>query len=71
MQVIGFTDEEIMAVFQLVASVLKLGNVTFDPKSNKNGTEACEITKASSKGELNDIFFTMLRWNAMEISSWM
>ena len=43
MEVIGFQPMEIIAVFQLVASVLKLGNIRFQHISNIDGTDGCKI----------------------------
>ena len=43
MEVIGFEKEEITAVFQLVASVLKLGNIELQHHSNIDGTDGCRI----------------------------
>jgi myosin heavy subunit len=48
MEVIGFYRAEINEVFQLVASVLKLGNVEFSHRSNSDGTDGCDI--ASTQG---------------------
>ena len=47
MEVIGFKTEEVMMTFQLVASILKLGNVEFSPKSNKDGTDGCDLSDMS------------------------
>jgi myosin I len=44
MEVLGFTREETSAVFQLVAAVLKLGNVQFQHRSNIDGTDGCRLT---------------------------
>lgn len=47
MEVIGFSQEEVAMTFQLVASILKLGNVVFIPKSNKDGTDGCDLSDTS------------------------
>ncbi|XP_060583586.1 unconventional myosin-Ia-like isoform X8 [Ruditapes philippinarum] len=52
MEVIGFYRAEINEVFQLVASVLKLGNVEFSHRSNSDGTDGCDI---ASTQELEDV----------------
>ena len=54
MQIIGFTDEEILAIYQLLASVLKLGNMEFKAYITMNGTEGVKIT--NQDGELLIIF---------------
>lgn len=52
MNVIGFKPEEVTMTFQLVASILKLGNVLFQPKSNKDGTDGCDLPNMS---EISDV----------------
>lgn len=47
MEVIGFYREEITHVLQLVASVLKLGNVEFSHRSNSDGTDGCDISNTA------------------------
>lgn len=43
MEVIGFTAEEISGIFELLAAVLNLGNITFKGFALPNGTDACEL----------------------------
>jgi hypothetical protein len=43
MEIIGFSESEIMHILNLIASVLKLGNVQFIPKANMDGTEGCSL----------------------------
>jgi len=43
LETVGFTSEEIMNIFRVVAAVLKLGNLIFDPVNNIDGTEGCCI----------------------------
>lgn len=52
MEVIGFQPGEITQVLQLVAMVLKLGNVRFSPRSNKDGTDGCDIDNPTVVGEV-------------------
>ncbi|KAL4228653.1 Unconventional myosin-Ih [Mactra antiquata] len=52
MEVIGFYRDEISQVFQLIASVLKLGNVKFVHRSNPDGTDGCDI---NSGQEVSDV----------------
>ena len=44
LEVIGFQQEEVVQVFQLVAAVLKLGNLTFLHQSNMDGTDGCKLS---------------------------
>uniref|UniRef100_A0A0B7B8Z7 Myosin motor domain-containing protein n=1 Tax=Arion vulgaris TaxID=1028688 RepID=A0A0B7B8Z7_9EUPU len=43
MEIIGFTTEEIQMVFQLLASILNLGNVEFLARPNADGTDGCDV----------------------------
>lgn len=51
LEVLGFTNEEILSVFKIIAVVLKLGNLNFIPITNIDGTEGCEITNDYGKSE--------------------
>lgn len=44
LEVLGFSNDEILSVFRIIAVVLKLGNLNFIPMANIDGTEGCEIT---------------------------
>jgi len=52
MEVIGFYRDEITLVLQLVASILKLGNVEFTHRANRDGTDGCDI---ASKQEIEGV----------------
>lgn len=41
---LGFSSDEVLSIFKIVAVVLKLGNLNFIPITNIDGTEGCEIT---------------------------
>ncbi|KDR19422.1 hypothetical protein L798_06196, partial [Zootermopsis nevadensis] len=43
LETLGFSQEDIVNVFKIVASVLKLGNIGFIPTNNIDGTEGCTI----------------------------
>lgn len=43
LDVLGFCVEEVVSVFQIVAVVLKLGNLNFVPCNNIDDTEGCAI----------------------------
>lgn len=49
MDTLGFTAEEVINVFKIVASVLKLGNITFLPTNNIDGTEGCTVNNEYGK----------------------
>ncbi|XP_063174124.1 unconventional myosin-Ib isoform X3 [Candoia aspera] len=52
MQIVGFMDHETQSVFQIVAAVLKLGNIEFKPESRMNGLDESKI---KDKNELKEI----------------
>lgn len=43
MQIVGFMEDEMQSVLELVAAVLKLGNIEFKPESRCNGTDESRI----------------------------
>nr|CAH0099998.1 unnamed protein product [Daphnia galeata] len=43
LETVGFSAEDIVNIFRIVAAVLKLGNLIFTPVSNIDGTEGCSI----------------------------
>ncbi|KAL5009512.1 hypothetical protein ScPMuIL_011817 [Solemya velum] len=55
MDIIGFSQMEIMAVLRLVASVLKLGNIQFEHRSNIDGTDGCKISNPQELREICDL----------------
>lgn len=50
MQIVGFMEDEVQSVLELVAAVLKLGNIEFKPESRCNGTDESRIK--DKNGEL-------------------
>lgn len=44
LEVLGFTSEEVLSIFKILAAILKLGNLNFIPITNIDGTEGCEIS---------------------------
>lgn len=43
MQIVGFMEDEMQSVLELVAAVLKLGNIEFKPESRCNGMNESRI----------------------------
>lgn len=43
MQIVGFMETEVQSVLELVAAVLKLGNIEFKPESRCNGTDESRV----------------------------
>ncbi|CAH2306620.1 unconventional myosin-Ib isoform X2 [Pelobates cultripes] len=52
MQIVGFQDDETRSVLEVVAAVLKLGNIEFKPESRVNGLDESKI---KDKNELKEI----------------
>lgn len=48
MEVIGFTSDEVTSLFQLIGSILKLGNIEFSHRSNDDGTDGCDLSNTSA-----------------------
>ena len=49
LDVLGFSMEEIVNIFKVVAVVLKLGNLHFVPCNNIDGTEGCSVSNDYGK----------------------
>lgn len=49
MDILGFSQEETINIMKIIAAVLKLGNLTFLPSSNIDGTEGCAISNDYGK----------------------
>uniref|UniRef100_A0A4W5L3Z5 Myosin IB n=1 Tax=Hucho hucho TaxID=62062 RepID=A0A4W5L3Z5_9TELE len=43
MQIVGFMEDEVQSVLELVAAVLKLGNIEFKPESRVNGFDESRV----------------------------
>uniref|UniRef100_A0A665V597 Unconventional myosin-Ib n=1 Tax=Echeneis naucrates TaxID=173247 RepID=A0A665V597_ECHNA len=52
MQIVGFMEDEVQSVLELVAAVLKLGNIEFKPESRCNGTDESRIKDKNEMCEL-------------------
>lgn len=53
MRIIGFREEEMTALWQLVASILKLGNIQFSPRTNADNTDGCDLANPKGSSEWN------------------
>lgn len=49
MQIVGFMDHEVESVLEVVAAVLKLGNIEFKPESRVNGLDESKIKDKNGK----------------------
>lgn len=52
MQIVGFMDHEAESVLEVVAAVLKLGNIEFKPESRVNGLDESKIKDKNGKSAL-------------------
>lgn len=76
----GFSSEEILSIFKILAAILKLGNLNFIPITNIDGTEGCEISNDYGKSacevyKLSETFWKVKqfgknkyfgKWNILE-----
>lgn len=44
LEILGLSSDEILSIFKVIAVVLKLGNLSFIPTTNIDGTEGCEVS---------------------------
>lgn len=67
MQIVGFLDHEAEAVLEVVAAVLKLGNIEFKPESRVNGLDESKIK--DKNGKLVDKQFGLgnLLWTSAQL----
>lgn len=66
MEILGFTAEEVIDVFRVVAVVLKLGNLQFVPCNNIDGTEGCAID--NDYGKKCYLCLSAKKFNVIELS---
>jgi len=43
-EMMGLSELEIISIFKIISSILKLGNLNLVPTNNIDGTEGCIIT---------------------------
>ncbi|KAL6100583.1 myo1b [Pungitius sinensis] len=55
MQIVGFMEDEVKSVLELVAAVLKLGNIEFKPESRCNGTDESRIKDKNDLKEMCEL----------------
>lgn len=64
MQIVGFMEDEVQSVLELVAAVLKLGNIEFKPESRCNGTDESRVKDKNgglgAAAPSSDTFYTVL-----------
>ncbi|XP_057707924.1 unconventional myosin-Ib isoform X3 [Corythoichthys intestinalis] len=55
MQIVGFMEDEVQSVLELVAAVLKLGNIEFKPESRLNGTDESRVKDKNDLKEMCEL----------------
>ncbi|KAF5905910.1 unconventional myosin-Ib isoform X6, partial [Clarias magur] len=55
MQIVGFMEDEVQAVLELVAAVLKLGNLEFKPESRVNGFDESRVKDKNDLKEMCEL----------------
>ncbi|GFN87932.1 unconventional myosin-ib [Plakobranchus ocellatus] len=55
MEIIGFSEEERNQVLQLLASILKLGNVQFEDRPNEDGTDGSDVVNIKEVEEVSQL----------------
>ncbi|CAB1418143.1 unnamed protein product [Pleuronectes platessa] len=59
MQIVGFMEDEVQSVLELVAAVLKLGNIEFKPDSRSNGSDESRIKDKNDLKEIEKVSTTL------------
>lgn len=58
MQIVGFMEDEMQSVLELVAAVLKLGNIEFKPELRCNGIDESRVKDKNGKfNTFTSVFF--------------
>uniref|UniRef100_A0A1A8J1K4 Unconventional myosin-Ib n=1 Tax=Nothobranchius kuhntae TaxID=321403 RepID=A0A1A8J1K4_NOTKU len=55
MQIVGFMEDEMQSVLELVAAVLKLGNIEFKPESRCNGIDESRVKDKNDLKEMCEL----------------
>ncbi|XP_017325399.1 unconventional myosin-Ib isoform X4 [Ictalurus punctatus] len=55
MQIVGFMEDEVQSVLELVAAVLKLGNLEFKPESRVNGFDESRVKDKNDLKEMCEL----------------
>ncbi|XP_037831922.1 unconventional myosin-Ib isoform X4 [Kryptolebias marmoratus] len=58
MQIVGFMEDEMLSVLELVAAVLKLGNIEFKPESRCNGIDESRVKDKNDLKEMCELLGT-------------
>ncbi|XP_029113801.1 unconventional myosin-Ib isoform X7 [Scleropages formosus] len=55
MQIVGFMEDEVQSVLELVAAILKLGNIEFKPESRVNGFDESRVKDKNDLKEMCEL----------------
>ncbi|XP_017783623.1 PREDICTED: unconventional myosin-Ib isoform X2 [Nicrophorus vespilloides] len=67
--VLGFSVEEVVNIFRVIAVVLKLGNLEFVPCNNIDGTEGCSINNDYELYDICELLGAEHRWLQRALTS--
>ncbi|GJQ73930.1 Myo1C [Trypoxylus dichotomus] len=69
LDVLGFSVEEVVNIFRIIAVVLKLGNLQFVPCNNIDGTEGCSINNDYELYDICELLGAEHRWLQRALTS--
>nr|XP_009302847.1 unconventional myosin-Ib isoform X4 [Danio rerio] len=55
MQIVGFMEDEVQSILELIAAVLKLGNIEFKPESRVNGFDESRVKDKNDLKEMCEL----------------
>jgi len=67
LETLGFSQDDVVNIFKIVASVLKLGNIGFIPTNNIDGTEGCTVSNDYGKFNDNFSFISLFQFKLMNV----
>ncbi|KAJ8930515.1 hypothetical protein NQ314_016677 [Rhamnusium bicolor] len=69
LEILGFTNNDIIDIFRVIAIVLKLGNLQYVPCNNIDGTEGCSINNDYELFEVCELLGAEHRWLQRALTS--
>ncbi|KAJ8921520.1 hypothetical protein NQ315_003138 [Exocentrus adspersus] len=69
LEILGFTNNDIIDIFRVIAIVLKLGNLQYVPCNNIDGTEGCSINNDYELFEVCELLGIEHRWLQRALTS--
>ncbi|KAJ8960489.1 hypothetical protein NQ318_013773 [Aromia moschata] len=69
LEILGFTNNDIIDIFRVIAIVLKLGNLQYVPCNNIDGTEGCSMNNDYELFEVCELLGAEHRWLQRALTS--